>query len=57
VTTDDEKLHEIEIEVVETDWGAARWKCSCGASSGVRWSRSSQEALKAAERHRSKHEQ
>ena len=40
-----------EIEIVETDWGSARWKCSCGQSSGRRWSRSADEALKAAERH------
>lgn len=40
------------VEVVETDSGSARWKCTCGRSSGGRWSRSPQEALKAAEKHR-----
>lgn len=40
-----------EIEIVETDWGSARWRCSCGQSSGGRWSGSADEALKAAERH------
>jgi hypothetical protein len=49
---DDGGAHKIEI--VETDWGAARWKCSCGESSGGKWSRSSEEALKKAERHRAK---
>jgi len=28
-----------------------RWKCSCGASSGGRWYRSLEEAMKAAYRH------
>ncbi len=30
---------------------AWRWTCSCGASTGGKWLRSEQEALKAAQRH------
>jgi hypothetical protein len=41
-----------QIQIVEHRTSAsARWKCSCGESSGGRWSRSPQEALKAANRH------
>jgi hypothetical protein len=38
--------------IVETSWGSARWKCSCGASSSGQWSRSAEEAQKKAERHK-----
>jgi hypothetical protein len=53
VELDDDSEHEVVI--VEKAWGAARWKCSCGASSGGRWSRSAEQALKAAGRHRDRH--
>lgn len=40
------------IQIVEHRTSAsARWRCSCGESSGGRWSRSPEEALKAANRH------
>jgi Ser/Thr protein kinase RdoA (MazF antagonist) len=44
------------VKIVETTWGSARWKCSCGASAGGQWSRSATEALKKAERHRRKYD-
>jgi len=46
-----------EIEIVESDHGSARWKCSCGASSSGRWFGSPEEGVKAAERHLAKHPQ
>lgn len=46
---DDGEAHAVEI--VEKGSGAARWKCSCGASTSGRWYRSAQEARKAADRH------
>ena len=40
------------IHLVERSASASsRWKCSCGESSGGRWFRSPEEALKAAQRH------
>lgn len=43
---------EHEIEIVEQHGRAsARWKCSCGQGAGGKWSRSAEQALKAAERH------
>jgi hypothetical protein len=48
----DNEVH--EIQVLESDRGWARWRCSCGLSSGGRWYASAEEALKAAERHRAK---
>ena len=40
-----------QTTVVPSGHGSAMWECTCGASSGGRWSRSEEEAQKAADRH------
>ena len=50
--TDDVEEHVVTIVPLNPSRpGSARWKCTCGASTGGKWLRSEQEAQKAADRH------
>jgi hypothetical protein len=40
-----------QTTIVPSGHGSAMWKCTCGASSGGRWSGSEEEAQKSADRH------